>query len=875
VAAAVAQLAVTGRHALDFFMAWHPQGGALAGPQDADLMQLAQGTPAAGDPAALQAAVAYVLDSAYAALWAIRSNDLASRVHRTQMGWIAVSGEDDTPHRPVNVSTAPYPQYDLAVTMNFAHGPAPVRTRYMIATAQNFLPVPDTAMPSSRGLAPAGPTRQSVSITLPPPNLATQGAAPAANPMAAAPMTNPPVFVGTRLPPPVIFAPAPRPLPGDVPSIPANSSIIIYVHGGGSRLEEAVPLAKQLIAQGAQAGQTYTVISLDMPNSAYGDSFDPVAIDPATANPFYDATNFPILNFDETYLIRFIETLDQQFGNIKNRIVAVMGGSLGGNLSLLSASLADPGHPYFKTIVAWSPTAMIKTSALSRQIIASPAGNLKDVNWGLEKSFTRHNYMHNLYFEDLNAFLGMPADPILWYRGDYVGTATPAGGTPFAINCRDARVSQSRFDRYEIYSPQIRRWTTALDTEQAILDFRLPDPATGAAQTPRFLTMKARLLLAVGHQDCISCNPNATPLGQFVGASAGAAAGFSVGSFVGSIFFGPAGAVAGASIGATTGGVYGSGVQSLMNVDIQGYTHDVATLMINTPGRTLFMDHTGHSIHDERPIFFAHEIVDFLTQPDTNLQVNIGTGGDDLRWNSQAWAVLKDPANQTVVLPLNQWWHPWNANPPAADNPCGLCAQLNTFALPNGSSASFTVGLSRTPLKAANIQSFGIQFVGGQSAPLDSGDNWNLQWVNLVSVSGPAGPGIMVNEAGTPLKRLAAPQDLWQTTHVTAPTLPLRSMTTSIASTGTQIVAGRTHDLVTIRATDSQTGAVLNAAVTITTAGYAAIAGGTTGQSISYICPAGPHGSNTSQIQANCHVKVTAQGYNPGGAQLTLAPTEP
>ena len=33
------------------------------------------------------------------------------------MGWIAVSGFDDTPHRPVNVPTAPYPQYDLDVAL--------------------------------------------------------------------------------------------------------------------------------------------------------------------------------------------------------------------------------------------------------------------------------------------------------------------------------------------------------------------------------------------------------------------------------------------------------------------------------------------------------------------------------------------------------------------------------------------------------------------------------------------------------------------------------------------------------------------------------------------------------------------------------------
>ena len=63
---------------------------------------------------------------------------------RLELGWIAVSGEDDSPHRPVNVPSSDFPQYDIDVEV-----PAPlaagsktvtVRTRYWIAQSQTANP---------------------------------------------------------------------------------------------------------------------------------------------------------------------------------------------------------------------------------------------------------------------------------------------------------------------------------------------------------------------------------------------------------------------------------------------------------------------------------------------------------------------------------------------------------------------------------------------------------------------------------------------------------------------------------------------------------------------------------------------------------------
>jgi len=45
-------------------------------------------------------------------------------------------------------------------------------------------------------------------------------------------------------------------------------------------------------------------------------------------------------------------------------------------------------------------------------------------------------------------------------------------------------------------------------------------------------------------------------------------------------------------------------------------TRELAALMRNATGTTLWLENTGHSIHAERPDFFAQRIIDFLQFPD-------------------------------------------------------------------------------------------------------------------------------------------------------------------------------------------------------------------------------------------------------------------
>ena len=60
-----------------------------------------------------------VLDRAYQVAWFLR----AQIPHWDNLGWITVSGEDDLPHRPVNVPRTQFPQCDLFFTVNGDRGP--------------------------------------------------------------------------------------------------------------------------------------------------------------------------------------------------------------------------------------------------------------------------------------------------------------------------------------------------------------------------------------------------------------------------------------------------------------------------------------------------------------------------------------------------------------------------------------------------------------------------------------------------------------------------------------------------------------------------------------------------------------------------------
>jgi hypothetical protein len=250
-----------------------------------------------------------------------------------------------------------------------------------------------------------------------------------------------------------------------------------------SRAEEAVDMANWFIIEGKKAGENSTVISFDLPNSAYGSRFDVTAV---TGAPYVYGPG-RVLQFEVDYIMAFIEKLDEAIGNVTGRIAAVIGGSLGGNTSLLLTgyyNTCNAAHTsnrqYLRTIVSWSVTAMVPSTYLgiisAADIAAYVEGQQADIRQA--EPYDNHaietQYIQNMY---VNALSGsqlpyIPPQPVMWYRGGYA----PDG----ALNwqpCKDQAIAESRFDLYEVYSVFERHWITAIDLEQIQFSFQDTPPA--------------------------------------------------------------------------------------------------------------------------------------------------------------------------------------------------------------------------------------------------------------------------------------------------------------------------------------------------------------------------------------------------------------
>jgi pimeloyl-ACP methyl ester carboxylesterase len=294
----LADLAVTGRGAFADFVAHPPRdGGPLLAAALTQLHNL--GTPGV-TPRLVQMAESEVLDRAYQV-----ASFLRGQTSRGTLGWIAVSGEDDLPHRPVNVPRTPFPQHDLKVTTEGNLGPVSVQTRYAIATATDPDPLP----------APR-PTRERPSI-------------------------------------------AP-------PDLPETDRIILFLHGSDSRLEEANDLIPKLVRLPDGRPSGFTVIAMDMPGSGYCSPVDHIQVGHWNLPRWDDpepSERLALLPFMEQFVVDFVARLSAQLGRdglVESRVAAVMGGSLGGNLAL---RLARRSEGWIRNAIAWSPGSVWKMNA--------------------------------------------------------------------------------------------------------------------------------------------------------------------------------------------------------------------------------------------------------------------------------------------------------------------------------------------------------------------------------------------------------------------------------------------------------------------------------------------------------------------------------
>src|SRR5258708_7305526 len=265
ISTALADLAVSGRAALKSYLDAKPSENTLVQliKQDASYSSFSE--------ASIRDAVRQVLLRASLVLRALRGDTkyrtkmrgLNTILGSSGLGWVAVSGEDDPPHRPVNVPSAPFPQYSVKVRMLSNNQESEVDTRFMIASN-------------------AGPGEP---------------------------------FFDYNLGFPVDPA----------PSLPSSGPVFLYVHGHMSSLEESLDLTKALLALAPAPGfpkdSAITVIAMDLPGMGYSAILTPkksrTIIDPTDPNGPIGALDksqypagYPGLDFIETFIIEFVKMLD-------------------------------------------------------------------------------------------------------------------------------------------------------------------------------------------------------------------------------------------------------------------------------------------------------------------------------------------------------------------------------------------------------------------------------------------------------------------------------------------------------------------------------------------------------------------------------------
>jgi pimeloyl-ACP methyl ester carboxylesterase len=369
------------------------------------------------------------------------------------------------------------------------------------------------------------------------------------------------------------------------PYIPPGDEVILFIHGEGSRAEEAADFIPQLFAVGAAANRSFTVVALDLLSCAYSTMIPHLAVAPPPPANFIlgvvDTSAFsgtPILDFVRKTIETFVEMLIVPMGN---PITAVIGGSLGGHMAL---RLADGQASWVNSVVAWSPASVEDYNVnfggiqIAQRVLTDPqtAGRAAAPEVPpASGSDSRQNFFSTVWDNDtfnpgqpwfdvitiavallasglvvlaggilglagllwltgsLLALPTVPPQPTMWYRDDW---GPSVAGSQFGRS-KLIYMFEGRLDRREIYCTVSRQWHWRICEE--LLGFQF-DPNT----------IKQPLLLMVGEKDDY-------PQAQFF-------------------------------------------------TNVREFA-----ARLTGPGKALSVQDTGHSIHNERPFFLATQVVNF------------------------------------------------------------------------------------------------------------------------------------------------------------------------------------------------------------------------------------------------------------------------
>jgi pimeloyl-ACP methyl ester carboxylesterase len=428
---ALADLSVTGRAAFTAFIA--------APLRDDELLALARPDLVGIAEPPIRDAVRAVLDRAYAVAWALRGSPSQRAALRPPLGWIALSSEDDSPHAPTNVPASGDHMGELTMRVGQAGQQVTLRATLMLPAAPAADVLPDIAL--------------------------------------------------RTIPSPFAFADA---LNDRVAA--RYDELFLFVHGLASRTEESDRFKRLVVEIGAARERRHAVLSVDMPGMGYSARLDIDALVAQRATgqhgfalPNGVGSNFPLLGL-------YRDTLVEICNSVPGGVQYVMGGSLGGNMTLWLAAdpmftdLAPPrSEPSsVRSFLSWSPASIWESYERSRDQAGLGNGTHMDIgkNGAKRAALDRMRELEDdgsreRFFDRMQ-------------RGEALLGVRVLGAWGYPPK-KDNVLLQS-----ELYSESYRRvfWTAAYEQ----VTFSHQEPLSPSGQWP-FRTIRKPLFLAAGAWD--------------------------------------------------------------------------------------------------------------------------------------------------------------------------------------------------------------------------------------------------------------------------------------------------------------------------------------------------------------------------------------
>jgi pimeloyl-ACP methyl ester carboxylesterase len=427
---ALADLSVTGRAAFTAFTA--------APLRDDELLALARPDLVGIAEPPIRDAVRAVLDRAYTVAWALRGSPSQRAALRPPLGWIALSSEDDPPHAPTNVPASRDHMGELTMRIGQSGQPVTLRATLMLP-------------------APAPDARPDLTLR--------------------------------SIPAPTGFADALSDR-----AVAGYDELFLFVHGLASRAEESDTFKRFVVEIGAARARRYAVLSVDMPGMGYSARIDIDALVAQRASGHHGfalpngvGSNFPLLGL-------YRDTLVEICNSVPGGVQYVMGGSLGGNMTLWLAAepmftdLAPPrSEPSsVRSFLSWSPASIWESYERSRDV---PEGNGTHIDLGKNAAKKRawgrmreaeDDGTRRPFFE-------------LMQRGEEFSPGFRPLGAWGHPPTKEGLLLQS-----ELYGELYRRvfWTAAYEQ----VTFSHQEPLSPSRQWP-FKTIRKPLFLASGERD--------------------------------------------------------------------------------------------------------------------------------------------------------------------------------------------------------------------------------------------------------------------------------------------------------------------------------------------------------------------------------------